>query len=173
MLISNLYTLLYRLETAMKKAPKARDSRVSSSAPSNEPENHEETLNFSNLTEFRNSLLQVIPKLQEDDLLRFVITKHGQPAAVIMSYHAYSVFKRIADRVIEQDDALDPEESLRQAYARMNESEYKPIPEAAQIAESLEQLAVRLKNISKRENSDTERAVDQLPASSGLATAGS
>src|SRR5277367_5457382 len=96
LLICNLYTLLYRLETAMKKAPKARDSRVSSSAPSNEPENHEETLNFSNLTEFRNSLLQVIPKLQEDDLLRFVITKHGQPAAVIMSYQAYSTFKRIA-----------------------------------------------------------------------------
>ena len=131
----------------MKKLSKGIGRRKGASTAAAPPrENHEETLNFSNLTEFRNSLLQVIPKLQEDDLLRFVITKHGEPAAVIMSYEAYSVLKRIADRAIEQDDALDEEEAVRQAYARMNEDELQSAPDPTKIAETLQQVMLQLTN---------------------------
>jgi prevent-host-death family protein len=79
----------------------------------------EEVLNFSNLTDFRNSLLNVIPKLQENEYLRFVITKHGEPAAVIMSYQAYLLLKRAAERIVKQEAAEDSEASLRDAYEEM------------------------------------------------------
>jgi prevent-host-death family protein len=68
----------------------------------------EEALEFTNLTEFRNSLLNFIPRLQENEYLRFVITKHGQPVAVVLSYDAYNLLKRVAERVMDEDEAKGP-----------------------------------------------------------------
>jgi len=79
----------------------------------------EEQLDFTNLTDFRRSLLKVIPKLQHNEYLRFVITKHGRPAAVVMSFPAYQLLKRTALRVMDADDAKNRDQLLREAYEEL------------------------------------------------------
>lgn len=83
----------------------------------------EEELNFSNVTEFRKSILEIIPRLQENHLLRFVITKHGEPVATVMSYEAYGVLKRIATRILDKNASSGPEVVARSAYQRMTGTE--------------------------------------------------
>jgi len=107
----------------------------------------EEILNFSNLTQFRNSLLDVIPKLQENEYLRFVITKHGKPAAVIMSYEAYEFLKGAAGQIIEQEAAKAPDVALRDAYERMTQTKLDPPVQASEIASRLGVLAAEMKNL--------------------------
>jgi len=79
----------------------------------------EETITYSNLTDFRNSLLQIIPRLQENEYLRFIITKHGEPAAVVMSHQAYLLLKNATAKVVEQEAAIEPDIDLRNAYLEM------------------------------------------------------
>src|SRR6266849_3923781 len=79
--ISNLYSNLYRLEYPVKKRKssiqKQRAGREASASASEgtRPDKLEETLEFTNLTDFRKSLLNFIPRVQENEYLRFVITK--------------------------------------------------------------------------------------------------
>jgi hypothetical protein len=79
----------------------------------------EETISYSNLTDFRSSLLQIIPRLQENEYLRFIITKHGEPAAVVMSHQAYLLMKDVTSKVMEQEAEIDPETDLHNAYLEM------------------------------------------------------
>ena len=79
----------------------------------------EETLEFTNLTEFRNSLLNFIPRIQDNEYLRFVLTKHGKPVAVVLSYDAYNLLKRVAERVMAEDDAKEPAVAEREVYQEL------------------------------------------------------
>ena len=118
----------------------------------------EEKLEFSNVTQFRNSVLDVVPKLQENPSLRLVITKHGEPAAVIMSYEAYGALKRIAERMIAEDDAKDPVVALHDAYERMTNTRVQPALEMDQVAEQLEVLARQVKALGNAIAQQSEEA---------------
>ncbi len=113
------------MTTTSKKTVRRPMSRAAPSAPNSEPQPQpkpaklEEQLNFSNVTEFRRSILEAIPRLQENHFLRFVITKHGSPVAVVMSYEAYEVLRRITNRVLDEDEAKSKETILSEAYQRM------------------------------------------------------
>jgi prevent-host-death family protein len=79
----------------------------------------EETLEFTNLTDFRNSLQNFIPKLRDNEYLRFVLTKHGRPVAVVLSYDAYNLLKRVAERVMDEEDAKEPAAAMQEAYQEL------------------------------------------------------
>jgi len=93
----------------------------------------EETLEFTNLTDFRNSLLNFIPRVQENEYLRFVITKHGKPAAVVLSFDAYNLLKRVAERAMDEDDAKEPAVASREAYQELIEDSI-PVPSSTNVS---------------------------------------
>jgi hypothetical protein len=79
----------------------------------------EEDVEFSNVTNFRNSLLGAVERLQSNPAKRFVITKRGEPEAVLMSYKTYSLLTRVMNQALEKSAGEGDEGSVREAFARM------------------------------------------------------
>jgi len=75
---------------------------------------------FTAVTGFRKSLLTIIPRLQKNEYLRFIITRHGKPAAVVMSYEAYDLLQSLAQELADQDRDKSPEQRLAESYDRMS-----------------------------------------------------
>jgi prevent-host-death family protein len=98
---------------------KQRAGREASASKAGRTDRLEETLEFTNLTDFRKSLLNFIPRVQENEYLRFVITKHGRPVAVVLSYDAYNLLKRVAERVMDEEDAKEPAVAMQEAYQEL------------------------------------------------------
>jgi prevent-host-death family protein len=78
----------------------------------------EEDLEFSNVTNLRDSLLGVIDILQKTPAKRFVITKHGKPQAVLMSYQTYSLISKIVNESLSQTAAQTKNEAIAAEQAR-------------------------------------------------------
>jgi len=127
------------------KGAKATSERVKETTPGNAtppswtPDKQSEQLEFENVTEFRKSILEAIPRLQENKYLRFVLTKHGEPAAVVMSYEAFEIFREAAEQAVQKDSALSSEQSLQDAYARMRQK-YWPEADAQKIPPAVDPL---------------------------------
>ena len=79
----------------------------------------EEQVEFTGVTGFRKSLLTIIPRLQKNQFLRFVITRHGKPAAVVLSYESYELLLKMAQELADQDENKSREQRLNEAHARM------------------------------------------------------
>jgi prevent-host-death family protein len=122
---SNLYSILYRLEALVKKRgrlisdPRVSHAAAESASAAKRADKLEETLEFTNLTDFRNSLLNFIPRVQDNEYLRFVITKHGKPVAVVLSYDAYNLLKRVAERVMDEEEKKEPAVALQESYQEL------------------------------------------------------
>ena len=123
-------TFKKRMTTNTRKHNKLHDPV--SSAASNDGR-LEQTINYTNLTDFRSSLLNIIPKLQQNEYLRFIITKHGEPAAVIMSHEAYLLMLDATNKVVEQESRITPEEDLREAYEEMTGKKLGSSSESAEV----------------------------------------
>lgn len=122
----------------------------------------EEQVEFTNLTKFRSSLLAMIPRLQGNEYLRFVVTKHGQPAAVIMSYEAYQLLKRSAEKLVEQDNAMDADQALREDYQELTGTPIEPVllqDEARLHVGELQTLQRNLEKVIQTTVADTLRGV--------------
>ena len=85
----------------------------------------EEDIEFSNVTKFRNSLLGAVERMQGNPAKRYVITKHGKPEAVLMSYQTYSLLTKVMDQTLEGTAGLNREEAIRAAFARLRH-EHQP-----------------------------------------------
>jgi len=83
----------------------------------------EERVEYSNVTEFRRSMLGMFRKLDENDDLRFVVTRGGEPCAVVLSYEAYELLRRIARRAADAAAAKDREQRLDEAFLQMAQQE--------------------------------------------------
>ena len=114
-----------------KRKPPLQERKRGSGSEASLGSKLEEALEFTNLTEFRNSLLNFIPRLQDNEYLRFVITKHGQPVAVVLSYDAYNLLKRVAERVMDEDEAKESAAALPEANEE--EVEFTAMEQAAII----------------------------------------
>jgi hypothetical protein len=79
----------------------------------------EEKLEYSTVTALRDSLLRILPALRKRPALRYLITKHGKPEAVLMSFPTYEAFKAVVKYAWEQESAKDRDTSIRDALARM------------------------------------------------------
>ena len=83
----------------------------------------EERVEYSNVTEFRKSLLGMLRKLDENDDLRFIVTRGGEPCAVVLSYDAYELLRRIARRAADASASKDREQRLDEAFLQMAQKE--------------------------------------------------
>ena len=79
----------------------------------------EEDVEFSNVTNFRNSLLGAVEQLQSNPAKRYVITKRGEPEAVLMSYKTYSLLTRVMNQTLEKLAARDRQDPVHAAFDRM------------------------------------------------------
>ena len=122
----------------------------------------EETIEYSNATQFRKSFLGVVDKLQRNMYLRYVVTKHGEPRAVVMSFAAYDSMRRAMQQIAGLEREHSPAEAARAALLQMNTEGRKPVsleePPMAAITERLEELAEQVSNLRSRvEQGNTQR----------------
>jgi PHD/YefM family antitoxin component YafN of YafNO toxin-antitoxin module len=97
----------------------------------------EEEVEFSNVTNFRNSLLGAVEQLQSNPAKRYVITKRGEPEAVLMSYKTYSLLSRVMNQTLEKTVAEDRGDSVHAAFDRMRqEHQPKALAENMRLAAS-------------------------------------
>ncbi|GEM_PF-3188858 len=87
----------------------------------NRSESFEETLEFSNATRFRKAFLGLIDKLQANQYLRYVVTKHGEPKVVVMSFQAYEHIKQAFKGVVAAEALHDRAQAVHDAYDEMAE----------------------------------------------------
>ncbi len=87
----------------------------------------EEDVEFSNVTKFRNSLLGAVERVQKNPAKRYVITKHGAPEAVLMSYQTYSLLSKVMEQGLKAAEGQSREEAIRSAFARLRQ-ERQPDP---------------------------------------------
>jgi prevent-host-death family protein len=109
----------HRIQTRDLAAP-AKTSGFAAQAKS-----MEEEVEFSNVTNFRNSLLGAVEQLQSNPAKRYVITKRGEPEAVLMSYKTYSLLSRVMNQTLEKAAAQDRGDSVHAAFDRMRR-EHQP-----------------------------------------------
>lgn len=114
----------------------------------------EETIEYSNATQFRKSFLGVVDKLQRNMYLRYVVTKHGEPRAVVMSFAAYDTMRRAMQQIAALEREHSPAEAARAALVQMNtegrkSASMEELPMAA-ITERLEELAEQVSNLRSR-----------------------
>lgn len=103
----------------------------------------EEDIEFSNVTKFRTSLLGAVERMQSNPAKRYIITKHGEPEAVLMSYPTYSLLTKVMDREMEGTDGQSREESIRAAFARLRNDRRPAAANREEVALTLEEPATR------------------------------
>jgi prevent-host-death family protein len=124
----------------------------------------EENIEYSNATQFRKSFLGVVDKLQRNRYLRYVVTKHGEPRAVVMSFAAYDTMRRAMQQIAALEHEHSPAEAARAALLQMNAEGRNSVssmeaPPMAAITERLEDLAEQVSNLRSRvEQGTTPRA---------------
>ena len=87
----------------------------------------EEKVEYSNVTDFRKKVLKVVDELQEHPQLRYLLTKRGQPKAVVMSFQGYELVMKALKELEVLDARRDRTEALHDAFDRMAEEHW---PEA-------------------------------------------
>ena len=83
----------------------------------------EERLEYQNVTEFRRSMLGIFHRMEENSDLRFIVTRGGKPCAVVLSYEAYELLRRIARRAADATAAKDRDQRLDEAFLQMAQKE--------------------------------------------------
>ena len=77
-------------------------------------------LEYANVTEFRESLLRFISEFERDPTRRFLVTKHGKPHAVLLSFRGFEVLRKVVEAVLAQDASKDVSQILAEASGRMD-----------------------------------------------------
>src|ERR1051326_727401 len=91
----------------------------------------EENLEFSTVTDSKKGILRMIERLQKNPAFRFIVTKHGKPQAVVMSYLTHEILKKLVQSVMQSWDVMTESEK-RQAVLQRFRAE-RPT-RAAQVA---------------------------------------
>lgn len=81
----------------------------------------EEDVEYYTVTDFRAFFLNAVNTLSENPAKRYLITKHGRPEAVLMSFGTYSFMKKIIDRVLAATASPNSSSAIEAAFARLKE----------------------------------------------------
>lgn len=91
-------------------------------------------LDYANVTEFRESLLPAVSDIERNRTKRYLVTKHGKPLAVFLSFEAFEAIRKLVETVLAQEDGKNPSQILLEASQRMDR-DYNV--EAADVATSV------------------------------------
>jgi PHD/YefM family antitoxin component YafN of YafNO toxin-antitoxin module len=100
------------------------------------PAQLEEEVEYCNVSSFRAFLLSAVDVLRQHPARRYVVTKHGQPEAVLMSFRTYSIMKRVMDRALAHAATRNSSEAIDAAFARLLDDKHKEGPTLQHTEES-------------------------------------
>jgi hypothetical protein len=75
---------------------------------------------YANVTEFRESLLPFVSELERNPTKRYLITRHGKPTGVFMSYVAFQALQRLVESTLADEAKKDVSQVLAEASGRMD-----------------------------------------------------
>jgi PHD/YefM family antitoxin component YafN of YafNO toxin-antitoxin module len=87
----------------------------------------DERLEFSNITDLRRDFLRKVDEIQKNPAMRLLILKHGRPQAVLLSFDAYEVLKKVAKLFLNESEGLTREQNIDAAIRRF-ETERSAVP---------------------------------------------
>lgn len=79
----------------------------------------EEQWEYSGVTDLRQELLGIVERLQKNPAVRYLITKHGQPRAVLMSFQTYELLKKALSQALQATAGRSREEAIGAAFDRL------------------------------------------------------
>ena len=106
----------------------------------------EEKLEFSNVTDFRQNLIQAIERIEKNPALRYLILKRGQPQAVLMSTRTYDLVKKIMNQIASTQAAMPREEKIERAFERLRAERGSARPAAAAVEAATAVAATEVSN---------------------------
>jgi hypothetical protein len=83
----------------------------------------EERVEYSNATQFRKLFLGLVDDLHANSYLRYIITKHGEPRVVVMSFAAYQMMYRALQQVTKLQSETSPAEAAKVALRQLEEAD--------------------------------------------------
>src|SRR6266705_2658999 len=75
-------------------------------------------IDYASVTEFRESLLPAVGDLERHPTKRYLITKHGRPLAVFISFEAFESIRKIVASILAREDKKDVSQALAEARER-------------------------------------------------------
>lgn len=83
----------------------------------------EERIEYSNATQFRKLFLGIVDQLHANAYLRYIVTKHGEPRAVVMSFAAYNMMYRALQEVTKLQSEKSPSDAADIALKQLGADE--------------------------------------------------
>lgn len=80
----------------------------------------EEKTEFASVTTSREQFLKLVETLESQPYRRHIITKHGTPRVVLLSYPAYELLTKVARQALERESSLDNQAAAAEAFERMS-----------------------------------------------------
>jgi len=77
-------------------------------------------LDYANVTEFRESLLKSVSDLERSPTKRYLVTKHGKPLAVFLSFDAFEALRKLFESLLAEEAKKDVSQVLAEASQRMD-----------------------------------------------------
>jgi PHD/YefM family antitoxin component YafN of YafNO toxin-antitoxin module len=77
-------------------------------------------LDYTNVTEFRESLLPMVNELTLHQTKKYLVTRHGKPLAVFLSFPAFESLRRVVETLLDEEAAKDVGRILVEARDRMD-----------------------------------------------------
>ncbi len=96
----------------------------------------EEKLEYSNVTDLRQSLPSVVERLHKNPAMRCLIFKHGRPQAVLMSFQTYELLKGVMNQSLGKMVATGREEAIQAAFERLRAERQPTHAKAAKVLEA-------------------------------------
>lgn len=125
----------------------------------------EDETEYSTVTGLRGRLLAVVDSFRKSPAKRYLITKHGQPQAVLMSFETYRLLKRAMSRALPPSSENGADE-VKEAVARLRiDRDVAQPPESATQEKEIQEAVFMIRRHLDRllETSRNKRPVAAEP----------
>ena len=92
----------------------------------------EEQLDYGSVTDSREAFLKIVDALDSEPMKRHIVTKHGTPRAVLMSYRAYQLLMKVAAKALAESQRKGGDRA-QIAMKEMAAEHWPDAPESAQV----------------------------------------
>ncbi len=131
---------MYRMTYVPIMASKARTAAVK-----NPRDVFAGELDYASVTDFREKLLPVVNDLEANPTKRYLVTKHGKPLAVFLSFDAFEAIRKVVEAMLDEEEKKPPSQVLVEAVQRMD----RPDAGSAMSIDADDPVALQLKALEK------------------------
>ena len=126
---ANMYDIMYSSEMNVWKKPlRPKRAGVATSRRVQAPAGSVDAvrdlfageLDYTNVTAFRESLLPVVNELALHPTKKYLVTRHGKPLAVFLSFSAFESVRKVVETMLDEEAAKDVGQILVEAREPMD-----------------------------------------------------